>query len=136
MSFVDFKDLVEKWECMTDVPKKKRAMLLTVELPLNDAHGGLQRAVRNKFKNEYLMVDNGVEKLIEFLSTILQTAISVSILREAERERQIYLNWIDGKRQLSDILMKDSVNPEPLRKVILNGNFQLFSKKSLPLLQL
>ena len=72
MSFEDYKDLVAKWECMTDVPDRKKAMILTMELPLNDAHGGLQRAVRNKFKNEELMVNDGVEKLITFLGTILQ----------------------------------------------------------------
>ena len=72
MSFEDYKDLVDKWECMTDVPKKKRAMILTMELPLNDAHGGLQRAVRNKYKNEELMVEEGVKMLMDFLGTILQ----------------------------------------------------------------
>ena len=54
MSFEDYKDLVNKWECMTDIPKRKRAMILTMELPLNDPYGGLHRAVRNKFKNEEL----------------------------------------------------------------------------------
>ena len=57
---------------MTDIPKIKRAMILTMELPLNDAHGGLQRAVRNKFKNEELMVEDGVEKILQFLASILQ----------------------------------------------------------------
>ena len=72
MSFEDYKDLVEKWECMTDLPDHKKAMMLTMELPLNDAHGGLQRAVRNKFKNEELMVNDGVKIVIDFLSTILE----------------------------------------------------------------
>ena len=30
MSFEDYKDLVNKWECMTDIPKIKRAMILTM----------------------------------------------------------------------------------------------------------
>jgi len=72
MSFEDYKDLVNKSEYMTDKPKKKRAMILTMELPLNDAHGGLQRAVRNKYKNEELMVEGGVKMLMDFLGTILQ----------------------------------------------------------------
>ena len=41
MVFVDYKDLVSKWVCMTD--RAMRAMILNMERPLNDAHGGLQR---------------------------------------------------------------------------------------------
>ena len=67
MLFGDFKDLVSKWECMTDLPKEKRAMCIAMELPLTDKHGSLQRAVNNKFKNEELMVKDGVKILMDFL---------------------------------------------------------------------
>ena len=32
----------------------------------------MQRAVRNRFKNEELMVEDGVEKILQFLAYILQ----------------------------------------------------------------
>ena len=52
-----------------------------------------------------------------------RTAISVSILREAKDEELISIDWIEGQEQLEDILTKDSVNSDPLRKVIQSGKF-------------
>ena len=54
MSFGDFKDLVDKWDLVSEVPDNKKAVQLVMKLPLKDNFGGIQRAVRHKFTNEDL----------------------------------------------------------------------------------
>ena len=59
-----------------------------------------------------------------------RTAIAAGIIREAQNLVEIKVEWIEGKRQLVDVLTKDSVNPYPLRVVVQTGKFDVRPNES------
>ena len=65
-SFEKYKQELEWWASVTDVPKKKQALVVALDLP-DEHESGIREKVTEQLTREDLEVDDGMEILIKFL---------------------------------------------------------------------